>query len=201
MNTIILLRQDPHSVKYVIHVVLPIRETTVESFLSSAYVHAIASRSHFCYQEHDQKHDFLKIDGDILGIGYERGMTGVVNTAPHMYVQLKVTFDVNCFDHNIHYKLDVPTFVELNDHNHDPHLLILLVLPKDSNKWLIYTPNALISRKCAYWCSLLDYPDKPKNGQKHITIKIPTRNVFSVEQLKALMDKLSRKESIKYGSL
>jgi hypothetical protein len=48
----------------------------------------------------------------------------------------------------------------------------------------------LILRKCAYWVSLRGYA--PTANQKRITIRVPRQNLFSVQNLKGIMDTIEQ---------
>jgi len=73
-------------------------------------------------------------------------------------------------------------------------LLILFVLPDDSTEWLELTPDELILRKCCYWTSLNEAP--PWTGSD-VTVRIPEKNLFNVEQLLKIVTKLSEGERLK----
>ena len=74
-------------------------------------------------------------------------------------------------------------------------LLVLFVLPDDPTEWLELTPDELILRKCCYWISLKDAP--PWTGSD-VTVRIPEKNLFNVEQLHKIVIKLSEGERLKY---
>lgn len=198
----ILLCQSMHRrINVICMIARPIPKENVEALLSSAYVYAIASRAQFGFQITDQQIDYFKIDGTIMGWGqFRHSDTDIVDTKPIIAVQLKASTKAYYVKDHVHYNLDVETFEDFSSPHTTPHIFILLVLPKNSDEWISHTTDALISRKCAYWCSLLDYPRRPKPGQKNITIKIPICNHFSVEQLKEIMGKLARGKRISYGN-
>jgi len=184
---------------YNLNMNLPIPEKTIESLLSDAYVHAVTSRAGLAYVELNQKIDYMKIDSEIIG-RYERG-NGTVNSIPKVWLQHKSSFNSRFIGDNIHFNLDVPTFNVLSSKDHDLILLLVLILPENRDQWLSHTVDYLISRKCAYWCSLIDYPERPDPGQGDFTIKIPIQNVFSPTQITQIMERLSRREVITYGRL
>jgi hypothetical protein len=76
-----------------------------------------------------------------------------------------------------------------------PMLLVLFVLPEAPEEWLSLDEQALISRKCAYWTSL--YGAQPVTTDKP-TVYVPTRNVLSVDRLRELLGKISRREEVAY---
>lgn len=77
-----------------------------------------------------------------------------------------------------------------------PKFLTVLFLPEDPVSWLVHSETELVTKRCAYWVSLLDAPaSKNKSGQ---TVYLPQRNVLSVEGLRSLAERLSREEKITY---
>jgi Domain of unknown function (DUF4365) len=73
-----------------------------------------------------------------------------------------------------------------------PRILVLLVMPDDEERWIEQTEEMLLLRHCAYWVSLKGMP--ATSNTKTVRISVPRVNVFSVNGLRALMDKVRRKE-------
>ena len=76
-----------------------------------------------------------------------------------------------------------------------PKLLVVLFLPADANTWLVQSEDCLVTRRCAYWVSLRGAPE---TDQESKTIYIPKSNALSVQSLRALMTRFSKREVINY---
>src|SRR5690606_13993507 len=76
-----------------------------------------------------------------------------------------------------------------------PQLLIVLFLPSDCDSWLSHTEEGLLARRCAYWLSLRG---AVSTEQDSITVYIPKVNILSVDGLKELMTRFSKREVIDY---
>lgn len=92
------------------------------------------------------------------------------------------------------FSLPVKNYNDLRGETLVPRALVVLHLPADSRNWLEQTEDELISRRCAYWVSLQGLPD-PDNRQ-NVTVWLPRKNLFSVENLQAIMERLSRREPL-----
>jgi hypothetical protein len=69
-----------------------------------------------------------------------------------------------------------------------PRILVVLVLPRDEDKWFGQTEEALVLRRCAYWLSLKGRP--ATGNRRSVRLMIPRSNVFSVEALRGLMERI-----------
>ncbi len=75
-----------------------------------------------------------------------------------------------------------------------PRLLLVLVLPENSDEWLEVNGDNLIARKCCYWCNLMPLPDVDNDSKRRI--EVYTSNLLTPESLKKLMDKSAKREEI-----
>lgn len=85
-------------------------------------------------------------------------------------------------------------YEELRQRSQTPRLLIVLVLPKEREEWLVFSPEELIARRCCYWHSLADAPEVPNQSSRQV--RISKKQVFSPEQLRTLLIRASRFEEI-----
>jgi hypothetical protein len=150
--------------------------------LSLAYLLAVVARSGMTFDL--PKRDF-GIDGTICQIANRKGR--LVPSGVRLDVQLKSSTNATVERDSIRYELEVRAHAILRDDSAEcPRILILLLLPRDEAEWIDQDEERLIMRKCAYWVSLRGYP--PTKNQKSITIHIPRRNLFGVENLRGVMD-------------
>ena len=75
-------------------------------------------------------------------------------------------------------------------------MLVVLFLPDDMEQWLTHSPRQLVCRKCAYWLSLRNAAQSANRSEQ--TVYLPRGNLLSVEKLRELMARFSRREVINY---
>jgi hypothetical protein len=98
-------------------------------------------------------------------------------------------------DTEIKYDLDAATYDDLREEmDNCPRILVLLVLPDDESKWLEQSPEQLLLRRCVYWLSLTGRP--PAKSKSTIRIAVPRANVFSVDSVRLLLNRLRRKDEM-----
>jgi len=169
---------------------MALSENDIKEELSCAYIHAISSICGYTC-ERDNK-DRLGIDLRIHGKGNPRN-DELLNC--EIAIQAKSTSgDVSIVDGKIKYDLKVGNYKVLIEENSCPSLLVLFVMPEDKGQWLSHSVESLISRKCAYWCSLLGQADT--DNIDTIRIDVPIANVLSPSALVELMGKAARGEQI-----
>ena len=76
----------------------------------------------------------------------------------------------------------------------NPLLLIILLVPEKVEDWLQQSETELCLKRCAYWVSLRGQPES--NNQTTVTVYIPRTNIFSVDALQTLMQRIANGETI-----
>lgn len=107
-------------------------------------------------------------------------------------LQLRSTMRANISETIVSYDLDVKTYDFLREKSVIRSLLVVLVLPEDETLWLSQSPDELIVRHCAYWISLRGA--EPVTATSSVRIAIPRVQVFSVQAVRAIMDRLQQGE-------
>ena len=103
--------------------------------------------------------------------------------------QLKSSCDVAFENGHVVYDLESKNYNDLVEESSMlPNILILLVLPTDSNDWLEVTADQLVMKRCAWWCSLEG--QEPTTNQTTKRIFIPDGQIFSPAALIGLMEKV-----------
>jgi hypothetical protein len=105
-------------------------------------------------------------------------------------LQLRSTTRANVSDTEVKYDLDVRTYEFLRAARPVPRILVVLVLPEDEGRWLSQSPEELVIRHCAYWCSLRGAA--PTSASSSIRIALPRGQVFSVQAVQTLMSRLAQ---------
>jgi hypothetical protein len=109
-------------------------------------------------------------------------------------LQLRSTTLADVTVTRIGYDLDVQTYDFLREASPICCLLIVLVLPEDETLWLSQSPEELVVRHCAYWHSLRGAA--PITATSSIRIAIPPSQVFSVQAVREIMDRLNEGEEL-----
>jgi hypothetical protein len=104
-------------------------------------------------------------------------------------LQLKSTTRAAVTETGVAYDLEVQAYDDLRSVSCPcPRILVVLVMPEDEALWLTQTSEELTLRRCAYWISLKGHP--PTTAIRTIRIAIPVANVFSVEAVTRLMERV-----------
>ena len=158
----------------------------IQEDLSWAYLQAVVARLGLTY---DRPMRDFGIDLAITRITKQNGR--LVPSGVNLDVQLKSSVNATVENDHVSYELEVRAYDVLRDRSAEsPRILVLLILPRDDREWIDQDEERLIMRKCAYWISLRGKPRVA--NRKSITIRIPRTNLFSVENLQVIMDKIKR---------
>lgn len=91
------------------------------------------------------------------------------------------------------YPLKAKNYEDLRHEDYQvPRILVVVRLPKQLDQWLKHTEGELALRRCGYWVSLRG--KKESDNATKVTVKLPKTQIFSVEQLAAMMDRIGRSE-------
>lgn len=168
----------------------------IESELSYAYLHAVASRAGMVCKNATRLEDKAGIDATLTAWG---PFPGGVWTEVDLKIQLKATIGVPADDgHSLSYfvhgksRYDKLRIAEPMV----PRILVVLFLPEVQDEWLLHGADELILRKCAYWVSLRGAP--ATQTASGATVKLPRTQVFSPDNLQRLMERLARNDVPRY---
>lgn len=175
----------------------PLSQNDIESEISYAYLHAVASHAGAGCSNASRASDGNGIDAIITGWGPFQG--GGYLQEIDIKIQLKATKGVPPIKNGfISYTLNgISRYDDLRSNALATNrLLVVLFLPQDSADWLSISENELMLKKCAYWVSLKGAP--PSSNTTVQTIYIPTTQIFNVANLKSIFEKMSRREVLGY---
>ena len=167
----------------------------IESELSYAYLHAIASRGGIICENTGRHTDDAGVDV-VLRVKGKLDDDSIL-TQFTVEVQLKATKKIP-LEQNGRYShsLKVKNYDELRSTNTGvQQLLVILFLPEDVESWLTHSEDHLLTRRCAYWISLRGAPPTDHDSK---TIYIPRTNMLSVEALRTIMTLASKREELDY---
>ena len=169
---------------------------TIQSNLSFSYLHAVVSRVGGSCESTGRTADNMGIDVTLMFQG-QFSPRPVYQTIP-IIGQLKSTRQpLHIVNGKISYSLCSKQYRKYTQSSTTEFLLFLFALPENPESWLQLTPQELILRKCCYWTSLAGAPPAIEES---ITIHIPEKNLFNVEQLRQILEMLSKGNRLKYDS-
>ena len=149
-------------------------ENTRKERLSIAYIQAVAARAGFDLVE-------PRIDIDSVDVML-KSTTGM---RPQIEVQAKATSIDVLSDDSVKFQLPRKNYDDLRADTITPRILVVFVMPENSDEWLGQSENELTLRKCAYWLSLHGYPSSSNSST--ITVSLPRTQIFDERQLIGLM--------------
>jgi hypothetical protein len=69
-----------------------------------------------------------------------------------------------------------------------PRFLVVVITPADADGYVRIDPDAMILSHSAYWLSLADRAELPaKDETKTVAVRVPKRNLLTIEALAALL--------------
>lgn len=160
----------------------PLSDNDIESELSYAYLHAVASRAGMNCQVSNRHADNRGIDATIRGF----------DNPVIIDVQLKATIQPLIETYEGYYSYSfrgIAQYNQLRGRNFPPRILVVLWLTEDSEQWLHISPEELSIKKCAYWVSLFDAPETANETAE--TIYLPKNQLLTVESLNDMANRLT----------
>jgi hypothetical protein len=169
----------------------PLTPPNIESELSYAYLHAVASHAGMSCVVGTRHEDNNGIDATVTAWGpFEDG--GYLSEVS-LRVQLKATTtELLSKEGNFSYFLKgVARYDDLRTPTVSiARILLVLFLPPDAEMWLEHSSQRLALRRCAYWQSLRGAP--PTTNESGVTVKLPIAQEFNAQALRRLVARLSR---------
>lgn len=156
--------------------------------LSVAYVHAVAARAGYACQVTVVDEDSVDVTIAARGKVHDRSIL----RSPRLEVQLKATAQESPENGHLAFPLPVKNYDDLRCDTMIPRLLVVLLLPECHTEWLEQSEDCMITRRCAYWTSLLGQPEK--TNRRTVTVHLPRKQRFTVESLREMMERVSDKE-------
>lgn len=142
----------------------------IEEDLSRAYIQAVAAKAGLNLAIRDRSHDY-GIDGTFHQVSHRDA--GREESGFSLESQLKASINATVNDQRVTYDLDAKAFNSLAERaarkNTCPAILILLVLPENSDEWIALSEDQLILKKCCYWTTITG-ATTPNAVSKRITI-------------------------------
>lgn len=169
---------------------MPLTVQHQEEALGQAYVRAVIAKAGYNFSKTEFDYG---IDGTIKDVVNRNGR--YVDSCFGINFQLKSSSNVSFKDGEVIYDLESKNYNDLvAESSMLPNILILLVLPSNSDEWLDVTADQLVIKKCAWWCSLEGREPTTNDATKRIFI--PDCQIFSPTALIDLMRKVRGGEKL-----
>jgi hypothetical protein len=174
----------------------PLGTKDIESELSYAYLHAVASKIGVGCHISTRHEDNRGIDTQLT---CWQKFDGCYREEIDLKIQLKATIKqpADSSSHFSYFFDGVKQYDFLREKTQNQHrILIVLFLPSDSIQWLNVTSEELILKKCAYWVSLKGAPESQNStGQ---TIYLPKEQILTPDNLLGIFEKIALNKSLDY---
>jgi hypothetical protein len=111
-----------------------------------------------------------------------------------LVIQVKCTYQ-DSIDNNgiLHFALPKKNYNDLIG-GINPKILVVVHVPEPNQNqcltWIQYNVDHVIFRNKAYWICITGF--EPTSNKSKITISIPTTNIFDIQTLTGLMEKIAR---------
>lgn len=178
----------------------PLTPQNIESELSYAYLHAVASSTGASCVVAGRHEDNAGVDAKLVGWG--PFPAGGYRTEIDLKVQLKATIGAptesgGALSFNLK---GIQQYDDLRSETvSTPRILVVLFLPGTQSEWITHTDDALSLHKCAYWVSLRGAP--PSTNKTAQTVYLPKVQRFDSAGLTALFAAISRGEFPAYAGV
>ncbi len=179
----------------------PLVGNDVESELSYAYLHAVASKAGAACVNCNRHEDNRGVDAKITAWGPFPGSTGRDLEEVDLKIQLKATVATPTISggHISYFLNGVNRYDDLRKEALATHrILVVMFMPANSADWLNISEDELVLKKCAYWVSLRGAP--PSTNKSGETVYIPQAQIFNPDSLTDICARLSRYRAINYVS-
>ncbi len=151
---------------------------------SIAFVQAISSVAGYGIEE-------VNIDIDSIDLTIRQYVyDGIYPVCDSLRCQIKSTYAHKPKNNIISYPLPIKNYNDLRQPNLIPRILIVVYTPKDTENWLYNGKGCLSLYHAAYWFNIYGMPPSENTG--NVTIHIPTKQQFTVNELQRMMSILAK---------
>lgn len=155
-----------------------------KELFSDAFIQAVSARAGFMISK--PQLDRASVDWMIQS---------PVGRYPQLNIQLKCTSQIESWDETP----ETFAFVLDNLKNYEdlrapdvliPIILVVVLVPRELDEWLVMTDEMLVLKRCAYWTTLRGEP--PTTNTSSISIRIPVEQRFDHEALEGIMERIEQ---------
>ncbi|MDZ4290992.1 MAG: DUF4365 domain-containing protein [Hydrogenophaga sp.] len=148
-----------------------------ESF-NAAYVSSVAA--HAGLKTTSTSIDDDSVDLMLIGSDF----SGLIRN-PQLHLQLKCTESPNIVGNILKFPLKIKNYDDLRATNVlSPQYLVVMVVPKPCDDWVVHHVDSMTLHKCCYWASLRGAP--ATSNTKSVTINVPLSQRLTTFEMKKL---------------
>ena len=137
---------------------MPLTQNDIESELSYAYLHAVATRAGMNCTVSNRHSDNYQCDAEVQYFG---PIPNTYITDIHLRIQLKATVatPVETDSHLSYFYRGIEQYDNMRIYRGASHrILVVLYLPNLDTEWLNNNIDSMVLKKCAYWVCLYGAP-------------------------------------------
>ncbi|MGK7871890.1 MAG: DUF4365 domain-containing protein [Xenococcaceae cyanobacterium] len=158
-----------------------------KEYFSYAYINTVATAAGYSCEITKARDDY-GIDITISGPPPD-----LESYDPILDVQMKSTSMDVLRQKFIKYPLQVKNYNELRKQKVNyPRILVVVLLPDNTEDWVQQSEQGLLMNCSGYWISLKGEP--PTQNKKTVTVDLPRKNLFTVDALKRIMQRIEAGE-------
>lgn len=162
---------------------MPLNRNVHQGSYGEAFVHALACAAGFTIARQHL---------DVDGVDWQIGAVGPLGSirSPKIDVQVKSSSRARDSDDHWSHRLRVSHFNALAGRDFMvPRFLTVVITPEEARQYVRVDADAMILSHAAYWLSLADQELLPADDAdpKTTTVRVPKRNLLTVETLTALV--------------
>lgn len=151
---------------------------------SIAYTHAIAATAGYALE-------IVRVDMNSVDVSLVAKEHDSDDVYPRLDLQLKCTARSRSVQQIVHFPLKMKNYNDLRRTKvMYPRILLVLEVPSAVTQWISHGADACTLRHHAYWFSLRGMTDQPNVA--NVTIQIPRTQQFTVQELQAIMNRISQ---------
>ena len=109
-------------------------------------------------------------------------------------IQLKATSQDALKADHVAFELPIKNYNDLRKDVLVPKILVVVLIPSSPDEWVYQSENELALRHCGYWLSLRGKEEI--ENLTSITVHLPRTQVFSVEQVRLLIEQIGNGEFV-----
>ncbi len=170
-------------IRYAHRVALTLPSTAQKELFSFAFVRAVATVAGCSVTT-------PSTDYDSVDLVIESRLRGAFGESPRLEVQAKCTASPEQQADALVFDLPSKNYHDLRKRSLVPRILLVAIVPGElPDDWVKFSSMGLLLKTTAFWHSLHGAPDV--NNSSTVRVKLPTAQPFTVDSLKALMQRIA----------
>ncbi|MBL7739608.1 MAG: DUF4365 domain-containing protein [Chitinophagaceae bacterium] len=175
---------------------MALTDQNIESELSYAYLHAVASKAGVNCMPSNRHFDN---NGTDALLEYCDNIPGTYISDVTLRIQLKATTKpiTESGGYLSYFMKEIEQYDKLRTEKGMPHrILVVLFIPNDPSSWLECTHDQLILKKAAYWVNL--YGAEESDNKSGVTVYLPKANLLTPDSIINIAQSVAKGELSDY---